>query len=616
MPRKDRVAAILMAGCVSCVGGLAPAEAQDAGTPEGAAILPGDKFGPWIEFGGFGSNRSDAERGEATLWAPLMQDGRSLVFTDIRGSFMDETTREGNFALGFRYVGDNGWNPGVWVSYDRLHSQYGQDFNQISFGLEALSANYDLRLNGYAPVNTSEFVSNTTTAGTGGGLEVIDGDLLFVPGLSTLNSLYELAFWGLDGEVGFRVPLERFGFGFGLEPSVTGSLKDGEAPPALRYNDLRIFVGGYYFDHDEFRDPIAGPRVRAEWRVENFLEDWQGSRLTFEAGYQTDDVRDDQVEVGLRLRIPLGGKYATPFYALSPQERRMTEGLRRDRDIVTETRVVRSTLGGGPPQPVEDAVTGVDFDSITFVQNGVDLTAALAAAGGNALLVAFGGATNFGPTVMVANQTLLGGGGLLQVRSRTTGLLYTYAAPGTRPTFQADQAPGITAANNAHIKSVNITGGAIGILAQGPDRVVVDDANITGSVFGLSSNGSGSTLTVRNSFISGGSAGIVSGDSNQTLLIENNVFDNLGTGVVIGDASGGVTSANITAIGNTFTGAFTNYLLTFPNGTVNQLAGSVGNVDATTVSNGICIRDFFMTLNGSIQFVGGQRASATTCAIP
>ena len=216
----------------------------------------------------------------------------------------------------------------------------------------------------------------------------------------------------------------------------------------------------------------------------------------------------------------------------------------------------------------------------------------------------------------MANQTLLGGSGLLQVRSRTTGQLYTYTAPGTRPTFQADQAPGIAAADNGHIKSVNITGGAVGIAVVGPDRVVVDDATITGSVFGLSSTGSGSTLIVRNSTISGGSAGIVSGDVDQMLLIENNVFDELGTGIVIGDASGGLTSANITAIGNTFTGAFTNYLLTFPNGTTNLLAGSTGNVDATTASLGICIRDFFMTLNGNIDFQGGQTASSTTCAIP
>ncbi len=604
MSLKSRVATSLAVGCVSIV--LAPGIAQ----AEDRASSASSKWGAWTEFGAWGANHSEDRRGEATLWAPLMQDERSLLFTDIRGRFFEEGEREGNIAIGYRYVGDYGWNPGFWVGYDRRHTEFDSHFNQISFGFEALSADWDVRLNGYAPLNNSEQVG-TGVSSTPGELAVIGDDLFVVPGPSTLNEFYELAFWGVDAELGYRIPLERWGLG-GMQ--VMG-LKD-EPLSAGRYHDLRVYAGAYYFENDDFGEDIAGPRLRAEWRIENIFEDWNGSRLTAEAAWQHDDVRDNQFEAGLRLRIPLGGRSAAPAYALSAQEMRMTEGLKRDRDVVTATVRETSSIDGGPPQPVEDAVTGVDFDSITFVANGSDMTAALTGAGSNALLVAFGGTTIFGPSVMVANQTLLGGGGLLQVRSRTTGLLYTYAAPGTRPTFQADQAPGITAADNAHIKSVNITGGAVGITVDGPQRVVVDDATITGSVFGLSSTGSGSTLIVRNSTMSGGSAGIVSGDVSQTLVIENNVFDNLGTGIVIGDASGNVTSANMTATGNTFTGAFTNYLLTFPNGTVNLLAGSTGNVDATSASLGICIRDFFTTLVGAVEFEGGATASATTCAIP
>ena len=604
MSLRSQVIAIMAAGCVSFAGASGPAEAEDS--PQAS----GDKWGAWTEFGGYGGNHSGARRGEATLWAPLVQDGRSLVFTDLRGRFFDDGESEGNFALGYRRVGEYGWNPGFWVGLDRRHTEYGSDFNQVSFGVEALSPNWDLRVNAYVPLNDSELIASTANS-SASSLEVIGGTIVVVPGLTEETSLRELALWGVDAEVGFRIPLERLGMG----SSYTEGLKDGEGSHSNRRHDLRVFVGGYYFDHPDFDGEIVGSRLRAEWRIENILNDWEGSRLTFETTYQYDDVRDSQLEAGLRLRIPLGGR-ATMHDALSPQEQRMTEGLRRDRDIVTQTKFSSKMTGGGAPEAVEDAVTGVDFDSITFVQNGSDMTGALAGAGGNALLVAFGGTTSFGPSLMLANQTLLGGGGSLQVRSRATGLLYTYAAPGTRPTFQADQAAGIEVTDNGHIKSVNITGGAVGILVAGPQRVVVDDVNITGSVFGLSSNGSGSTLIVRNSTISGGSAGIVSGDVNQTLVVENNVFNNLGTGIVIGDASGGLTNANMTAIGNTFTGNFTNYLLTFPNGTVNLLAGSVGNVNATTASNGICIRDFFMTLNGSIEFGGGQNASATACDTP
>jgi hypothetical protein len=325
------------------------------------------------------------------LWAPLLQDGRSLLFTDIRGRFFEEGEREGNIALGYRHVGESGWNPGIWIGYDRRRTEYDADFNQ-------------------------------------------------------------------------------------------------------------------------------------------------------------------------------------------------------------------------------NAVTGVDFDSITFVNNGDNLNAALTGAGGNALLVAFGGASNFGTTVMLADQTLLGGGGLLQVRSLTTGLVYTYAAPGTRPTFQGGD-PGITTANNSHINHVTINaGGSIGIFVQSNQSVFVDDVTINGGPFGIYTDGTSSNLTVRNSTFANGTNGIRSGSADTTLFIENNQFVGLDSGIVIGSA--GVTVADLTAIDNTFSGAFSGYLFNFQPGSVNLLAGSSSNVDATTAGLGICIRSLTTTLTGAIEFQGGATAEQGTCATP
>jgi hypothetical protein len=324
------------------------------------------------------------------LWAPLLQDGRSLLFTDIRGRFFEEGEREGNIALGYLHVGESGWNPGIWIGYDRRRTEYDADFNQ-------------------------------------------------------------------------------------------------------------------------------------------------------------------------------------------------------------------------------NAVTGVDFDSITFVNNGDNLNAALTGAGGNALLVAFGGASNFGTTVMLADQTLLGGG-LLQVRSLTTGLVYTYAAPGTRPTFQGGD-PGITTANNSHINHVTINaGGSIGIFVQSNQSVFVDDVTINGGPFGIYTDGTSSNLTVRNSTFANGTNGIRSGSADTTLFIENNQFVGLDSGIVIGSA--GVTVADLTAIDNTFSGAFSGYLFNFQPGSVNLLAGSSGNVDATTAGLGICIRSLTTTLTGAIEFQGGATAEQGTCATP
>src|SRR5690606_25151662 len=121
---------------------------------------------------------------------------------------------------------------------------------------------------------------------------------------SSTTGLYEIAMWGADAEIGWRVPLERFGY----DPAWELGLKDADDAHSGRHHELRLYAGGYYFDHADFDGEVAGPRARAEWRIDNIFEDWDGSRLTFEAAWQHDDVREHQIEGGVRLRIPLGGE--------------------------------------------------------------------------------------------------------------------------------------------------------------------------------------------------------------------------------------------------------------------------------------------------------------------
>jgi hypothetical protein len=620
MSFKSRFAAIVVTGCLVAAPG--PAQAEDI--PQSA----GHKWGAWTEFGGYGVNWTDARRGETTVWAPLVQDGRSLVFADLRGRFFDEGEREGNFALGYRRVGEYGWNPGVWVGLDRRHSGHDSEFNQVSFGLEALSPNWDLRFNAYVPLNDTELAAHTVSAAPT--VEVTGGTILLIPGPITVSDLYEISFWGVDAEVGFRIPLEWWGPG----AFNAASLSHEEAAASRRHYDLRIFLGGYYFDHQDFDEQIAGPRLRAEWRIENIIEDWDGSRLTFEAAYQHDDVRDNQLEAGLRLRIPLGGGASTLNDALSPQEQRMTEGLKRDRDIVAQTKLV-STTRVGAPEAVEDAVTGVDFDSVTIVANGEDFNAALQDAGSNTLLVALGGGTNFGAVSMLGNQTLLGGGGSLRVRGRTTGMLGTYVALGVRPTFQTGGSTVILTADNAHIKSLDIQNNTSGIIQSGSgiiqtgQRLVVDDVGITGISIGILSSGEDVNLTVRNSTFSGNHIAIGISGKNNTLLAENNVFLNMegdGIGVFadppydgmvyLGDVLATNYRNNITVVGNRFEGAFGRYLFRFQNGITTIEAGSTGNVDATSSSDGKCFQSFTATLIGSINFEGGAFVAHGNCFTP
>ena len=108
------------------------------------------KWHPWFEFGGY-YNSGDASRGEIALFAPIAQSSTDLLFFDARGKFYEADAKEGNFALGYRHMHHSGFNLGAWLGADARHSELGNGFWQLSGGFEALSNNYDLRINWYGP---------------------------------------------------------------------------------------------------------------------------------------------------------------------------------------------------------------------------------------------------------------------------------------------------------------------------------------------------------------------------------------------------------------------------------------------------------------------------------
>lgn len=318
--------------CAARLGGIALALSVSVGAGEATEVPAHHKWHPWIGLGGYLSN--ERSRGEGTLWAPVWQSQTALVFTDIRGKFFDEDAQEGNFALGLRVMRPSGWNLGAWGGWDIRHTELNSTFNQASFGFEALRANFDLRANGYVVTDRSH-VSTFVTAGTSGSVSVSSTTAGLVTTTTTTSTqttrvrttrIFEHALNGFDAEVGFRVPLESW---FGT--------RGGGSSDNPRH-ELRLYGGGFWFDADNVEE-IAGPRLRAELRFNDVLGRLPGSRLTFESEYKYDDVRDHQLEAGVRLRIPFGGRRN----GLNAQERRMMERLERDTDIVTNTERTDST---------------------------------------------------------------------------------------------------------------------------------------------------------------------------------------------------------------------------------------------------------------------------------
>lgn len=302
----------------------------------------------------------------------------------------------------------------------------------MSGGFEALSQNFDARLNWYGPVTAPR-------AGVAGFAQVqLEGPRIFMTGG------HEVALRGVDAEVGTRLPLEYAN----LDPNLF---------------ELRAYAGAYYFDHDQAVGNVAGVKGRLELRINDVLPAVPGTRLTAEYEVSHDDYRSTRHEIGMRVRIPLGST-ATPPRALSSltgQERRMLDGIERDTDIVT----VRSKA-----EPVADHLTGVRFDRVAYAGTGASVTSTSAQAGANTLVVLNGTIT--GGQTLQGNQTLIGGGTTINVRGLRSGLVLPVTAPGaagrlTSPALNDDNL--ILDGSNIHVAGLTIVGSGPAGIGDGVD---------------------------------------------------------------------------------------------------------------------------------------------------
>jgi len=435
---------------------IGPAEAGDAASRLGAG-----KWSPWFELGGtYGSN--DTSRGEAVLWSPFAQSQTSILFGEARGKLFEDDMREGNFALGYRQMMPGGRNLGVWAGYDVRESQHGNRFHQFAGGIEALSDRWDFRANFYLPLNDSEnlFEVSAFTPTSGPVLDFTGTSIgLITTGFTTTTSQDELALRGFDAEIGAKI--------FSTSPDLTGPR-----------HEFRVYTGAYHFDHSDLPNSATGPRLRTEWRMDDVIDWWAGSRLTLEAEYSHDKLRNDRVEVGARLRLPFGDSGSpVAFRSLTAQERRMSDGLERDTDIVTDTKTASSIRTSTATEAVEDAETSVRLDRVATVDATGNLTATSSTAGANSLIIADGSAGDIvGAQTLHGGQTLQGGGSTIQVRGVTSGIVVAFTAPGTRPTFlNTTLAPILTiGASNTRISGVNVEG------AASPSASVEDNPGILG----------------------------------------------------------------------------------------------------------------------------------------
>lgn len=479
----------VLAGCIAA--GLAgPAAAQD------------QKWSAWSEFGG-AYKSDDASRGSVTLFAPLMQGPRDLLFIDARGKLFEDSAKEGNLALAYRQMLSSGWNLGAWVGGDLRGTALNNSFWQLSGGVEALSENFDLRLNGYGPISAPQAAganSNFTQV-------VLAGSNIYMIGGR------EVGLRGVDGEVGVRLPTQMLS----LDPEKF---------------ELRAYGGAFYFDHEAAINEVAGPKARLELRINDIIPGMPGSRLTADYAYSHDEVREHRHEIGARLRVPLGSPETWTRYAgLTAQEQRMMDGLERDVDVV----VVRSEA-----EPVEDAITNVDFDRVAYVNSGGSVTSTATAAGANSLIIATGG-THTGEQFLQDSQTLQSGASTIAVRGLYSGTVASFTAPFSQTTLTNSSQNVVNLVSNTHLNGFIITKTG----SSQDDAVVARDA---------ADNDGFSNFAITNNDITtygDGSNAIGIDDDNDTVWVAGNTLLTNGEeaqGIELGDDN-----TNVAFAGNTIT---------------------------------------------------------------
>ncbi|MEP1206057.1 MAG: right-handed parallel beta-helix repeat-containing protein [Rhizobiaceae bacterium] len=480
------------------------------------------KWKPWIEIGGAyssgsGNNgdTSGGSHGEVTLFMPLVGDQEQLFFTQLTGRFFQDEVVEGNFAAGLRRMMPSGVNLGGWIGGDIRQTESDNTFRQLSGGVELSTDRFDARVNWYGPVTDPQLADADFSE-----LILTDTSLFLIGGR-------EVALKGIDGEIGFRVPVDRF-----MEN--------------LHQFDLRIYGGGFHFDHDDAHEEVTGVKGRVELRFHDLFENLPGSKLTADYEVHHDDLRDTRHQFGLRLRIPLGSRNeASRLADLSEQEWRMLDGIQRDVDIIT-------TQSGG--ETVEDALTGTDFDRVAYAGGGTGITDASTAAGDDSLIIANGIFT--GQQQLQGDQTLLGGGRSIVVRGTESNIVKTLWAPGDAAELvePADDDSLLLLGSNIHVSGLSIVGSGTEHLSYGDSielgddhtNVFITNVDISDMAGGGIYAGNGNTLTMLDVNIDRTwLSGIEFGNFN-TVSIDGGSITNAGEDGVKGDSDNTINITGLT----------------------------------------------------------------------
>lgn len=488
------------------------------------------KWGPHLDLEGKAG--TDRNLGETDLFIPLWQDQDTLTFTSLRARMDDNNSHEGNFGLGIRQMLDTGWNIGGYGYFDRRHSPYGNKFNQLTFGAEALSLDWDFRANAYIPIGTTQYMEDSLST-----VDVSGATLMYKQG-------EERALRGFDGEIGWRIPLFEADAG----------------------QQLRAYAGGYRFTENNV-DTVQGPRGRLDLTFDEVPFLWEGSRFSLGAEIQHDSPRGTQGFASFRLRIPLQGFGDAPKPRLTALERRMTDPIIRDIDVVSQA---------GQFSEASEITQTADGETITLLNSAstsaANFATAIANAGANSTVILSGNYTSINSMTTVQDGQTIVGGGALAIKT-PTGRSVTVAIPDASISGEGDNGSGgpnrfFEMADNSSLigvtASINRAGSTVIAHIDGKQNVTIRDNTLTSTVSASTASAflikNSHDVTIDNndvSIVANGSTGqfIAFTDNNSNISVNNNSVSMTGS-ILTTDQhyillAGGVTINNLSGTGNT-----------------------------------------------------------------
>lgn len=405
-----------------------------SGTMLSSSALAVD-FRPQAEIeGGFFSGGSAASGG---FFLPFVLDSGNAIFIDTRGTIGNDKVRQGSIGAGYRFRANDQWVIGAYGYYDYQKSEHGNSFNQISFGLEALSGDLEMRSNLYLPLSGAKTLSAFNAA------YVRDHVLVFQEGK-------ERARRGLDAEIGGRLPV--FDEGSDVQ--------------------LKVFGGTYWYGGKNLGD-MFGAKLRAELTFADLPGLSEGSTVSLGVTGTYDNEDKLKGAVMARLRIPFG---ATPKAgdAFDP----MVQRVERSAKIRTHAGATGNVEAA---QFVYDGTTPGKVINVSAANgNAASINQLLADAGAGALILVDGNLGLERSLSLGLGQTLLGGGGTLAVRGANSGATANFVNRGAATTLTGfDPAQDVvTMASLSTVSSVAIRGGRAGIGSTGTEGLWIDNVDI------------------------------------------------------------------------------------------------------------------------------------------